>query len=173
MCPRISLSAAYHAGRRITTLARIAHCSSCFSASARSPPCRWACARPSCSCRWTRFQYDEQQNILSINFEQFEVKSLATIAAIGEQVRSICEPLDHKAWAVVNGEGSVLDRELEDACAQMVKDLIARFYFLVSRFTTSTFMRAKLGEALLRREVAPHTFESGAESRAKLLRGPY
>jgi propionate CoA-transferase len=67
----------------------------------------------------------------------------------------------------------VLDRELEDACAQMVKDLIARFYFLVSRFTTSTFMRAKLGEALLRREVAPHTFESGAESRANLLRGPY
>ena len=35
---------------------------------------------------------------------------------------------------------------------------------LPKRFTTSAFMRAKLGEALARRKLAPHIFETEAEA---------
>jgi propionate CoA-transferase len=38
----------------------------------------------------------------------------------------------------------------------------AHFYEKASRYTTSAFMRLKLGDALQRREMAPHVYESAA-----------
>jgi propionate CoA-transferase len=42
----------------------------------------------------------------------------------------------------------------------MVRSLTDRYYLGVSRYTTSGFLRIKLGEALESRGVAPHIFES-------------
>ena len=50
----------------------------------------------------------------------------------------------------------------------MVKALVKRYYSGVTRYTTSTFLRAKLGSALERRDVAPHIFESLDEARQHL-----
>jgi propionate CoA-transferase len=50
----------------------------------------------------------------------------------------------------------------------MVQGLVDRFYHGVTRYTTSSFLRLKLGEALLRRNVAPHIYESAEEARAHL-----
>ena len=44
----------------------------------------------------------------------------------------------------MNYEGFVLERDVEDAYAEMVKDVVERYYLCVTRFTTSSFMRAKL-----------------------------
>jgi propionate CoA-transferase len=46
----------------------------------------------------------------------------------------------------------------------MVKDVMERFYYNVTRYTTSTFLRMKLGEALPQRQVAPHIYESHAQA---------
>jgi propionate CoA-transferase len=43
-----------------------------------------------------------------------------------------------------------------------------RFYLGVTRYTTSGFLRMKLGDALSRRSVAPYIFESSEEARAHL-----
>jgi propionate CoA-transferase len=48
----------------------------------------------------------------------------------------------------------------------MARDVQARFYETASRYTTSAFMRLKLGDALQRREMAPHVFETAAEVQA-------
>jgi propionate CoA-transferase len=48
----------------------------------------------------------------------------------------------------------------------MVRQLTDRFYSGVSRYTTSGFLRIKLGEALQRRGVAPHIFESAEDARS-------
>jgi propionate CoA-transferase len=117
----------------------------------------------------SRFRYDPQQNILFLNFEQLEVKSRETVEGIRQQVRAHCEPLGHKVYAIVNYEGFVLDREVQDAYVEMVKDVVDRYYIGVTRFTTSTFMRAKLGDALALRVVAPHIYESEAEAKAHLM----
>jgi propionate CoA-transferase len=116
-----------------------------------------------------RFRYDAQQNILFLNFEKLEVKSLESIEAIRERVRTFCEPLGHKVYGIVNYEGFILDREVEDAYLEMVKDVVERYYIGVTRFTTSAFMRAKLGAALAQRVVAPHIYESEAEAKAHLM----
>ena len=116
----------------------------------------------------SRFTYDEAQDILFLNFEKLEVRSLDMVEAIRRKVASICEPLGHKVDAIVNYEGFELGRDLEDAYAGMVHDVVARYYREVTRFTTSSFMRAKLGAALARRDVAPHIFETEEEAAAGL-----
>jgi propionate CoA-transferase len=50
----------------------------------------------------------------------------------------------------------------------MVSDLVDRFYLGVTRYTTSAFLRAKLGDALKQRALAPHIYESAEEARENL-----
>lgn len=91
-----------------------------------------------------RGHYDDQRNTLFLNFEGLEVKSSATIEAIRELVHRICDPLGHKVHAVVNYQGFVIDGDLEEPYAQMVHDLVERFYLGVTRFTSGAFIRTKV-----------------------------
>ena len=116
-----------------------------------------------------RFSFSPELNNLFINFEYFEVKTLERVYAIEEKVERLLQPLQRRVHAVVNYEGFVLDREVEDAWAECVQRLVSRFYDRVTRYTTSAFLRAKLGDALTSREVAPHIFETDAEARAALV----
>jgi propionate CoA-transferase len=66
--------------------------------------------------------------------------------------------------AVVNYEGFALDRDIEDGYAEMAAEAVRRWYSGVTRFTTSAFMRAKLGDALARRRLATCIVENEAEA---------
>jgi propionate CoA-transferase len=44
--------------------------------------------------------------------------------------------------------------------------VVERFYAGVTRYTTSSFLRAKMGEALAQRGLAPYIYESAEEARA-------
>jgi propionate CoA-transferase len=83
-------------------------------------------------------------------------------------VAEICAPLKRRVRAVVNYEGFVLARDVEDAWADLVSEVVERWYDGVTRYTTSAFLRAKLGDALSRRKLAPHIFESEEEALAAL-----
>ena len=119
-----------------------------------------------------RFNYDGEKNILFLNFEKLEVKRLEDVAAIRTQVCRICEPLGHKVYAVINYEGFVLERSVEDAYLEMVEEMVSRFYIGATRFTTSAFMRARLGDTLARRGLSPYVYESEAEAKARLHQPP-
>ena len=58
------------------------------------------------------------------------------------------------------------DDEPSDAYFSMITYMQQRYYNTASRYTTSAFMRLKLGDALSRRAVAPHIFETPHEARA-------
>ena len=49
---------------------------------------------------------------------------------------------------------------------RVATEAVSRYYESVTRFTTSAFLRAKLGEALASRKLAPHIFETEAEALA-------
>jgi propionate CoA-transferase len=112
-----------------------------------------------------RFNYDDKHNILFLNLSELEVKSLKIIERFREKLRSIVEPLGHKVYAVVNYDGFELDRGVEDAYLDAVQDLGDRYFHGVTRFSTSAFMRAKLGDSLKKRGVAPHIYESESEAK--------
>ena len=114
----------------------------------------------------SRFAYDDQQNILFINFERLRVETQADIDAIEREVESHLAPIGHKVYAIVNYDHFELAPAVEDAYAAMVKGLVERYYDGVSRYSTSGFLRAKLGEALKQRGVAAHIYESPREALA-------
>jgi propionate CoA-transferase len=111
-----------------------------------------------------RFTYDDQQNVLFINFEGYTVKSADDVAAVREQVERIATHLDHKIYAIVNYDNFTIFPDVIDFYSDMVKNLMERFYSDVTRYTTSSFLRMKLGNALSQRNVAPYIFESSEEA---------
>jgi propionate CoA-transferase len=112
-----------------------------------------------------RFSYDPELDILFINFERLRVRSAGDVESIRHEVEKRVAPLGKRVYAVVNYEGFEIGPEVLDAWGEMVKHLVDRYYWGVTRYTTSAFLRMKLGDALERRGVAPHIYESGDEAR--------
>jgi propionate CoA-transferase len=113
-----------------------------------------------------RFTYDPQQNLFFVNFERFSVHSSGEIRAIVEAVENKLAPLGHRVYAIVNYDNFFILPELLDEYSTAVRGLVERFYSGVSRYTTSGFLRMKLGEALEKRGVAPHIFQSAEEAQS-------
>jgi propionate CoA-transferase len=116
----------------------------------------------------SRFAYDAQQNTLFINFEGHTVKTLADVEAIRSQVERLAAPLRHRIYAIVNYDNFTILPDVLDAYSDMVKELNQLFYSGVTRYTTSGFLRRKLGQALSDRSVAPYIYESPDEAHAHL-----
>jgi propionate CoA-transferase len=112
-----------------------------------------------------RFTYDEQQNLFFINFERLALRTSADIKAIEKAVESRLTSLGRRVYAIVNYDNFSIPPELLDEYSAMVRSLTDRFYSGVSRYTTSGFLRIKLGEALEKRGLAPHIFESANEAK--------
>jgi propionate CoA-transferase len=117
-----------------------------------------------------RFTYDAASRTLFINFERLTVRTPEDVEAVRQQVEQRLQPLGHKVYGVVNYDHFVLDPAVQDDWAAMVKELVDRHYLDVARYTTSGFLRAKLGPALAARGVAPHIFETAGEARKAVLK---
>ena len=117
-----------------------------------------------------RFDYQSDDRLFFINFEGHAVKTLADVDDIRVAVESRLLPLDHKVLAIVNYDNFVISPDVIDAYTDMVKSLVERFYSDVTRYTTSTFLRMKLGDALESRDVAPHIYESREEALGQIQR---
>ena len=115
-----------------------------------------------------RFAYDDKHNMFFVNFEGLNVRSAADIERIRQLIEARLTPLERKVYAIVNYDNFTLNPELLDSYMDMVRDVVARFYIRVTRYTTSTFTRARLGDALAQRDVTPHFFNTSAEALARL-----
>jgi propionate CoA-transferase len=115
-----------------------------------------------------RFIYDRQQNLFFINFEGLVVRSREEVERIRALVAERIGPLGHKVYTVVNYDNFSILPDVLETWSEMVSDVTQRFYSGVTRYTTSTFLRMKLGEALKERHVAPHIYESADEARHHL-----
>jgi propionate CoA-transferase len=117
-----------------------------------------------------RLSYDVAKNILFINFEGLDIRSPADIEAVRRAVTERLAPVGHRVYAVVNYDRFSILPELVDAYIEMVKGLMETCYHDVTRFTSNTFLRARLGEALEKRQIAARSFGTAAEAEAHLGR---
>ena len=85
---------------------------------------------------------------------------------IGAAVEAALAPVGRRVYAIVNYDNFDIAPEVLDAYTAMVQRLVEKHYWGVTRYTTSGFLRMKLGDALARRGVAPHIYETGDEARA-------
>ena len=114
-----------------------------------------------------RFTLDAARSMLFIDLTGYRVRREEQVEAVREQVRSMVEPLGRKVTAVIDYDGCVIDPVVAETWFDMVRDVHARFYDKASRYTTSAFMRLKLGDELRRREMAPHVFETAGRPTAE------
>jgi propionate CoA-transferase len=111
-----------------------------------------------------RFSLDPARSMLFIDYAGYRVRHPAQVEAVRELIRSLVEPLGRKVEAVIDYDGCHISATIAEAWFDMARDVQTRFYVRASRYTTSAFMRLKLGEALQRREMAPHVYESAAHA---------
>jgi len=113
-----------------------------------------------------RITYDQQRNTIFINFEGFQVRTTADVDLVRREVESRCKAIGKKVALVANYDGFYLDPMVSDAYFSMITYMQNRYYSSASRYTTSAFMRLKLGAGLAERNLAPHVFETWAEAQA-------
>ena len=111
-----------------------------------------------------RLTYAADQNIFFINFERLAIRSRRDIDDVRAEIDRKLLPLGRKVYAIVNYDNFEIAPELVDAWTEMVKALVERYYWGVTRYTTSNFLRMKLGDALAQRGLAPHIYESAEEA---------
>ncbi len=111
-----------------------------------------------------RIEYDAGSNLLFINFEALTINRPEQVTQIKNTVEGILKPLNQRVNVIVNYDNFTIRPELVATYAENVKELIDKYYAQVTRYTTSAFLRMKLGESLGERDVAPHIFESESET---------
>ena len=115
-----------------------------------------------------RLTYDPTENLFFVNFEGYSIQSSQDVQSVKDAVERIVSPLGNKVYTIVNYDNFTLMPDIVDEYTDMVKHLVDHYYSGVTRYTTSTFLRMKLGDALQKRDVAPHIYESSQEARQAL-----
>jgi propionate CoA-transferase len=113
-----------------------------------------------------RMTYDAERNTLFINLEGLHVKTRDDCDRVRRVVEEKVQSLGKRVALVANYDNFRIDAAVADTYAAMVRYLEANYYTTASRYTTSAFLRVKLGEALSRRRVAAHIFETKEEAHA-------
>ncbi len=117
-----------------------------------------------------RFSYDETENLFLINFEGISIATAEQLEAVRAAVDERLAAVGHRVYAVVNYDNFYIAPHLMDQYTAAVRRTAESHYLGVTRYTTSSFMRLKLGQELARRDVAPHVYESHREATAELRR---
>src|SRR6478735_2170464 len=115
-----------------------------------------------------RLAYDEARNTLFINLEGFHIRTTEDVELVRREVERTCRAIGHKVHLVANYDGCDIDPMVADAYFSMITYMQSRYYETASRYTTSAFMRLKLGAGLKDRDVAPHVFETRLEAQNEL-----
>ena len=116
-----------------------------------------------------RLLYHEEENIFFVNFENLYIRSREEIAKIRSIVDNILGPLPHKVNTIVNYDNFNILPDLVDDYTELI-NYVLKYYEGVTRYTTSAFLRMKLGEELEKRDLAPYIYETPEEARKALLK---
>ncbi|MBT8373928.1 MAG: acyl CoA:acetate/3-ketoacid CoA transferase, partial [Deltaproteobacteria bacterium] len=117
-----------------------------------------------------RFAYNPAEKLFFVNFERFSVTSSQMVDEIKQAVEAILAPLGQKVYTIVNYDDFSIPPDLVDEYTDMIKYLVDHYYSGVTRYSTSAFLRMKLGGALQKRDVEPHIYESSEEASRALKR---
>jgi propionate CoA-transferase len=115
-----------------------------------------------------RFTYRPEKNQFFVNFEGHVVRSPQDVERIRRIVESMLSSARRKVHVIVNYDNFSIYPDIIDEYTAMVRDLADRFYSGATRYSTNGFLRTKLGDALSRRELAPHIYENAEEASAHL-----
>jgi propionate CoA-transferase len=118
-----------------------------------------------------RISYDAARNLLMVNLEAWSVRKKADIADLQKAIENACKAAGRKVDVIVNQSACRIAEDLYEAYADMVAHLAKTHYARMARYATSYITRQKLQQALRRRGLDTHVFETAAEAEAALGSG--
>jgi propionate CoA-transferase len=116
-----------------------------------------------------RIHYDQSTNTIFLNFAGLRVQNAKDVREIRDAVEGRMAPLNKRMHSVVNYDNFVIDEDAMDDYADLVQHIDKTYYLSVHRYTTSAFLRLKLGKELGKRSLSTRIYETVDE--AKAVRG--
>lgn len=107
-----------------------------------------------------RISYDPVRNLLFLNLEGCSFQTKKDVEQLQHALEDKIQCYGRKVGMVENYNGCEIHPLVMDTYSAFIDYMEANYYSHSARYTTSAFMRLKLGEALDRRKVKPHIFES-------------
>jgi len=115
-----------------------------------------------------RFTYDAAKNIFFVNLEGLMIRKEEDIQDIVDAVEGHLKGISHKVAAIFNYDRFDISPELVDSCAQALKEIADRYYSVVTGYTSSTFLRAKLNDALKMHAINLELYETLSDAKDHL-----
>jgi propionate CoA-transferase len=113
-----------------------------------------------------RIHYEPSTNTIFLNFAGLRVRTRKDVRDIQEVVESRMKAIGGRMHSVVNYDNFVIDEDVVDDYADLVKYIDDTYYLSVQRYTTSAFLRLKLGKELGRRNLSSRIYETAEEARS-------
>ncbi len=111
-----------------------------------------------------RISYDADRNILFLNLEGYAIRKKSDVSDLQKELVAACKKAGRRVNSVVNHDGCRIAEDLYDDWAEMIEYMTQHHYLTTARYTTSAFMRVKMQEALAKRGLKPHIYESKKEA---------
>jgi propionate CoA-transferase len=115
-----------------------------------------------------RISYQPGRNLLFLNFQGLKLVSPKDAQDVQAAVERKCREIGHKVNLIVNYDGFEILEPAMDAYTEVVKTMSEKYYDKSTRYSTSAFLRNKLGAAISSRGLAPHIYETQAEAEAAI-----
>ncbi len=112
-----------------------------------------------------RIHYEPSTNTIFLNFAGLRVRTRKDVRDIQEAVELRMKAIGSRMHSVVNYDNFVIDEDAVDDYADLVKHIDDTYYLSVQRYTTSAFLRLKLGKELGRRNLSSRIYETSKEAR--------
>jgi propionate CoA-transferase len=117
-----------------------------------------------------RVTYDKGRNILHVDLKAWSARKKDDVDDLKKVLADACVAAGQRVDAMVNQDGCRIAEDLYDEYADMVAHIAKTYYARSARYATSALTRQKLQEALRRRGLDTHVFESADAAYASLER---
>lgn len=113
-----------------------------------------------------RLYYDAEQNIVFSNLSGLEISTKEELEELSDALNEFFRNLGRKVNIIANYDGISIAPKLSAKFANALSQLEYDYYLTTTRYTTSAFLRQKLGEDLKQRSIQSHIFETQQEAAA-------
>lgn len=113
-----------------------------------------------------RLRYVEEENIVFANISGLSIETVVDLDFMRDRLNTFFSGLGRKVDVISNYDGVTISPRLCARFADMLTELETKYYHTATRYSTSAFLRQKMGQDLKTRAISPHIFETQKEAAA-------
>ena len=117
----------------------------------------------------SRLFYEKKTNILFANLSGISIETDESLDAFSVPFEAYLNQIGQSVNLISNHDGMNIAPRMAGKWADLLTMLEDKYYLTACRYTTSAFLRQKLGQDLKQRSIAPHIFETEKEAADYLL----